>query len=262
MQKWIEKVVVLSIVFLISMPMWAVEKKLTKGQGEKPVKPAAKEAVKANPKEAVEADPKDIPNKLLKLTTLEDAFKRALKKRNLLRRFVVIETRKIEEATTEDVKTEARKNIGEAKKQLHTLQTAMNVVFGTGSRREYQYNEVDSTIYLKVGTVEEAFARTVRTRKALATFIAEKRKEAKGEKDAKAKAELEKRVAVAVRQYQTVAAALQVIYQVTPARNYEYNPKNSTLYLKISENEVEKLRAQVKKLQVEAAEKKQAGKQK
>lgn len=228
-----------------SVPAWA------EGEAAAPVKDTAR--VESVSEDTAEVDPKDIQNKLLKLTTLESAFKRALQKRNLLRRFIAVENGKLEEATTDDAKAEARKNIGNARKQLNTLQIAMDVVFGTGNRREYEYNEVDSTIFLKVGTVEEAFARSVRTRDALSAFIVEKRKAAEAEADAEAKEKLEKKIAEAVRQYQTVAAALQVIYQVTPTRNYEYNPKDSTLYLKISENELQNLREQVRKLQEKAA---------
>ncbi len=204
--------------------------------------------------------PKELQNKLLKITTLENAFKGALRKANLLQRLIAQEKKKLETETDEARLQEIRGNIGNARKQLHTLTTAMNVVFGVGNRREYVYNEVESTIFLKVGTVEEAFARAVATRDALAGFIIEKRKAAEAEKDEAAKKELEKRITVAVRQYQIVVAALQVIYQVTPKRNYEYNPQNSTLYLKISERELEELRSKARELrEASGAGKKAAG---
>ena len=224
---------------------------------------APKVAVKKIDKKVVDAEKKvekDIENKLLKLTSLEDAFLKATRNRNLLARYIVQENAKLKEATDDATKQSIRKNIGTARKKLQTQSIAMDVIFGIGKRREYQYDSVKSTVELRVGTVEEAVARAVRTRDALSKFVVEQKALATAEKDTAKKAEIDKTVAGATRQYQVVAAALQVIYGVTPKRNYEYNPKNSTLYLKISETQLDKLKAELAKLQEERAAKADAAK--
>jgi len=199
--------------------------------------------------EAAEVDEKDIQNKLLKLTTLEDAFKKALRNNQLLQRFIVQEDAKLKETEDEDAKQAIRKNIGVARKKLQTNNVAMNIVFGLGRRRTYQYDEVSSTIYLRVGTVEEAFARTVRTRDLLRNFVIQQKALLEAEKDEAKKAEIQTKIDNGTRQYGVVAAALKVIYGVDTQRSYEYNPKNATLYLKISENELDKIKTQIAELQ-------------
>jgi DNA-binding transcriptional regulator GbsR (MarR family) len=202
---------------------------------------------------AAEGDAADaeLENKLLKLTTLEQAFLKAVRTRNLLQRYIVQENDKLKEAEDEETKKELRKNIGAARKRLQTLAVAMDVIFGVGNRRQYEYDSVKSTVYLRVGTVEEAFARAVRTRELLRKYIAEQQAALEKEKDEAKKEETQKKIDTATRRYQTVAAALQLIYGVTPQRNYQYNPQNSTLYLRISESELEKLKAQLQKMQEE-----------
>ena len=216
---------------------------------EEPAVPAAAEAV------ATEAGAEDaaIEDKLLKMTTLEDAFLKAARTRNLLQRYIIQERGKIEDAS-EETKAELKKNIASARKRLQTLSIAMDVVFGIGQRRTYEYNPVTSTVYLKVGTVEDAFARAVRTRDALQKFVREQSQALDEADEQAAKDEIQKKIDVATQQYRTVAAALQLVFGVTPQRNYLYNPKNSTLYLRISDQEVEKLKAQLNELQQERAD--------
>ena len=204
---------------------------------------------------AEDADPKDIESKLLPLMTLEDAFLKAVRERNRLQRYILQESRKLEAATDDESKAEIRKNIGTARKAHQTRTVAMDVVFGIGRRRDYEYNQVTSTVYLRVGTVEEAFARAVQARDRLQEFVREQQAAKEAEADEEKKAEIQKSIDNAVRQYQLVAASLQLVFQVTPKRNYLYNPKNSTLYLKVTENEVEKLKEQAAKLQAEKAAK-------
>ncbi|OGV70018.1 MAG: hypothetical protein A3K19_28675 [Lentisphaerae bacterium RIFOXYB12_FULL_65_16] len=203
---------------------------------------------------------KEVEDKLLKLTSLEDAFAKAMRNRELLRRFIVQENAKLTEAANEEGKAEIQKNLDEGKKRLQTIVIAMDIVFGIGNRRDYEYNNVTSTVYLKVGTVEEAFARSVRTRDALAKFVGEQEKLAETEKDEAKKTEINGKIETAKRQHQIVAAALQVIFGVTPQRNYLYDPKEATLYLKVTETEAEKVKAQLLKLQEERAEKEKADK--
>lgn len=198
---------------------------------------------------AQEVAEKDIQNKLLKLTTLEEAFKKALRNNQLLQRYIIQENAKLKQTEDEEAKQEIRKNIGVARKKLQTSNVAMNLVFGLGRRRTYQYDEVSSTIYLRVGTVEEAFARAVRTRDLLRRLVLEQKALLEAEKDEAKKTEIQAKIDNGTRQYGVVAAALQVIYGVNTQRSYEYNPKNATLYLKISENELDKIKAQIAELQ-------------
>jgi len=228
-----------------------------------PAKPAAAApAVAAEPAKpatpaapAVPADPKDVKDKLIKLTTLEQAFGRADRDRKILAQQIVQEQAKLKAATTDADKEKINKDLDEAKKKFQTISIAMEIVFGIGNRRDYEYNDVKSTVYLRVGTVEECFARSVQIRDALKKFVIEQKALKDAEKDKAKQDEIEKKIENATKQYQVVAASLQVVFGVTTQRDYEYNPKNSTLYLKVSENELAKLKEQLTKLQEEQAAK-------
>jgi uncharacterized protein YbgA (DUF1722 family) len=159
--------------------------------------------------------------------------------------------KKLKDTADEEQKKEIRKTIGEARKGLQTLGVAMDVIFGIGRTRSYEYDEVKSTIYLRVATAEEAFVRAVKTRDAYAKAIVDQKAAAEKEADAEKKKQLEKSVEELTKGGQIMAAALQLVYGVTPSREFSYNPKNSTLYLKVSENEMAKLKEQVEKLQEE-----------
>ncbi|MBN2452518.1 MAG: hypothetical protein JXR77_19185 [Lentisphaeria bacterium] len=211
--------------------------------------PGAAPAMAAEGQE--EADEKDLQNKLLPLTEMETAFKKALVTRNRLATFVQQQEQKLKEVESEDEKMQIRKDIGAARKRLQTLSVAMDVIFGIGGSRQYNYDEVTSTIYLRVGTAEEVFVRAIRARDLYTKFIAEQKAALDKETDEAKKKEIQGKVDEGTRRWQLVAASLQQIYGVTPKRDYSYNPKNSTLYLKVSENELEKLKAQLEKLQEE-----------
>lgn len=220
-----------------------------------PAKPAvAADTVKVAAPEAPK-DPKDVQNKLLKLTDLEQAFVRADKDRKILAQYIVQENAKLAKATTDADKDKIKKDVEEAQKKFQTLSIAMEIVFGIGNRRDYEYNDVKSVVYLRVGSVEDCFARTVRVRETLKKFIVDQKALKDAEKDKAKQDEIDKKVQNATKQYQVVAASLQVVFGITPLRNYEYNPQNSTIYLKVSDNEVEKLKAEVAKLQDEQAAK-------
>ena len=125
----------------------------------------------------------------------------------------------------------------------------MSVIFGVNPRRlVYQYDEVTSTVFLRVGTVSEAFARAVQTRNALQQFVIKKKAELEAEEKEEEKTALEAQIKNATKQWQIVAASLQVIYKVNMKRSYEFNPQNATLYLKVSDNEVEELKAKAAEL--------------
>jgi len=197
------------------------------------------------------ADEKDVQNKLLPLTDMETAFKKAWASRVALARQSVALEQQLKDAKDEEAKKEIRKNIGETRKNLQTMSVAMEVIFGVGRTRVYEYDEVKSTIYLKVGTAEEVFVRAIRARDAYGKMVTEQKAALEKETDAEKKKEMEKALEEATKRYQIVAAALQQVYGVTPKRAYSYNPKNSTLYLKVSENEMAKLKEQLEKLQEE-----------
>jgi hypothetical protein len=199
-----------------------------------------------------------VENRLLRLTTLEDAFLQADRRRRQYATFVIQETARLRETEDEEQQAEIRRNIGAARKRLADYSTAMEVVFGIGRRRDYEYNQVTSTVYLRVGTVEESFARAVRARDALLKFIGEQRALAEAETDEATKAEIEQKIDAATRQYQTVAASLQLVFGVVPQRNYMYHPQNSTLYLRITEDELTRIRGQLAE-RARAAEAEEAG---
>ena len=231
--------------------------------GQDAAKPEEKKADGATAPVAQEAekpvDAKDVRNKLLPLTDMETAFKKAWATRVTLTRQVDELDKKLKQATTEEQKNVISKSLGEVRKNLQTLAIAMEVIFSTGLTRNYEYDEVKSTIFLRVGTAEEVFMRTVKARDLYGKVMTEQKTAMEKETDAGKKAEMEKTLVVLTKRYQLVAAALQQVYGVLPTREFIYNPKNSTLYLKVSENEVGSIKEQLAKLQEERKAKEPAG---
>lgn len=197
--------------------------------------------------------------KLVKVTTLEQAFVRALQTRQQLGNRVVALVNAMRQEQDAEKKETIKAEVEKANRALQGVKVAMEVIFGIGNRREYEY--VANTVYLKVGTVEETFARAVRTREALKQFIAQKTKEKEEAADAETVQKLEKEIEEATRRYQVVVASLQIVFGVVPQRNYTYNPQNATLYLNVTDAEVEELKAkieEIRKKQEEAAADKSA----
>jgi hypothetical protein len=211
-----------------------------------PAAPAAAAAVAEKP-----VDEKDVRSKLLPLTDMETAFKKTLARRDALARQVGDLEKKLKDTADEEQKKEIRKTIGDARKGLQTLAEAMEVVFGIGRTRSYEYDEVKSTIYLRVGTAEEVFVRAIKTRDAYAKMVVDQKAALEQEADAGKKKELAKSIEELSKGYTIMAMALQQVYGVTPSREFSYNPNNSTLYLKVSENEMTQLKEQIEKLQEE-----------
>jgi len=205
------------------------------------------------------ADAKDVRNKLLPLTDMETAFKKAWATRVTLTRQVDDLAKKLKDATDEKQKEELLKNVNEARKNLQTLAIAMEVIFSTGLTRNYEFDEVKSTIFLRVGTAEEVFMRAVKARDLYGKVMTEHKAALEKEADAGKKKEMEKTLEVLTKRYQLVAAALQQVYGVLPTREFIYNPQNSTLYLKVSENEVGSIKEQLTKLQEERKARETAG---
>ena len=144
---------ILIVTLCVGMLGFAAEAKSRKAKAKAKAADAKAAAVDTKAKADKAANDADIENKLLKLTTLEDAFIKAWRTRNLLIRYIAQETAKLKDATDDATKKELRKNIGAARKRLQTLRVAMDIVFGIGNRRQYEYDSVKSTIYLRVGTV-------------------------------------------------------------------------------------------------------------
>jgi len=142
MSKTVKLSVLAAAVFCVGSAALAQEKK-----------PAAAPAPAAAKPGEEAAKPEE--NKLVKLTTLEQAFLKANRDRQLLEVLILQETQKLEKAVKEEDKQAIRKTIGEARKRQHLLNTAMDVVFGVGRRRDYEYDTVKSTVYLRVGTVRK-----------------------------------------------------------------------------------------------------------
>lgn len=187
--------------------------------------------------------------KLVKVTTLKQAFGRALQRRQQLARRVVALVRTLREEEDDAKKEELREELERSNRALQGMKVAMEVIFGLGNRREYEF--VADTIYLKVGTVEQTFARAVRNRDALRKFVVEKTKAKEEAEDAETVQQLEKEIQDATKRYQVVVASLQLVFGVVPQRNYTYNPENATLYLNVTDEEVEKLRARIEEIRKE-----------
>jgi len=244
---------------LIAAPMLVFSTSCS-GQDEKKAATPAKTPEKAGEKvadTAAEAAEKEVEDQLVRLDTLEASFAKAVNERNRLGRIVVQADRQLKEATDEEAKKKLKATLDAATQRYQTLRIALDTVFGLGRRREYEYNNVNSTVYLKVGTVQESFTRASQLRDALLVERQKLTTALEAEKDEAKKAEIQKAIDVRTKQYQLVAASLQVIFNVVPTRNYVYNPKDSRLYLKVTETEAEKIRADLAARQA-AAEKARA----
>jgi len=196
--------------------------------------------------EAAAASEANLEDKLLPLMTMEQAFVKALQRRALLVRFIDQETAKLKESTGEEATT-INKNIEQARKSLGETTTYMDVIFGLGGNRSYEYDSVKSTIYLRVGTITEVFSRAIQARDTYAKRIVELKEIIAQEADETRKATLQKEHDALAQRWALVVNALYNIYQVHPKRNYQFNPSNLTLYLKTNDAEVQKLQAEIEK---------------
>lgn len=202
------------------------------------------------------ADKQD-ETKLISLGSMEQAFAKALNKRRVLANYIVTESAKYNKVSDADKKV-LEANIAKARQNLAILNLYMDVVFGIGNRREYEYDQVKSTIYLKVGTVKDTFARTVNRKSAIATRIAQLDEEIKKEQDKDKAAALKTQQDNFKRAYAIIENALFAIYQIHPKRQYTYDQNNGMLYLKSNAEEINKLQEEINKNKAakDAAEKK------
>ena len=179
-------------------------------------------------------------DKLITLTTMERAFVKAINTRNQYINYIRTENAKKANAT-EEQKKQIDENIKTVAQNYAVLNGYLDVIFGIDNRREYEYNPVTSTIYLKVGNVKEAFIRTIQKRDAFAAKANELAEAIEKENDEAKKAELKKQHDLYVAAHAQVVNALFAVYQVHPKRNYQFDADKGILYLKSNAAEVEKL---------------------
>jgi hypothetical protein len=196
-------------------------------------------------------------DKYLPLITMEQAFAKALKTRAMLAQYINNESAKYQKADDNE-KAEIEKNVAAAQKRFNQINTYMDVIYGLGGQRNYEYNRVTSEIYLRVGTVTEVFTRAIAARDNLAKQIAQLKKDIEEEKDETKKKTLEDTQMKLAQRYALIVNALYNIFEVHPERQYNFDAATRTLYLKTNDEEVAKLREQIKKIEEEkkaAAEK-------
>ncbi len=186
-------------------------------------------------------------DKLLPLVTMEQAFARSLQRRHALVAAMQATSKKLEEAA-EDDKAAQLKTLTDLRKEFLKQTTYMDVIFGLAGERIYEYNPVTSTIYLKVGNVNETFGRAVKARDNLGAKIKELNEKIEAEQDAAKKEALEKEREPILKQYALIVNALFNIYQVHPERNYHFDVATRTLYLKTSDEEIAQLKTQLEEL--------------
>lgn len=230
-----------SVTLLAQGGLFAAPKKAAKAAADKPEPVVAKKAP------AAKAEKRD---KLIKWTKLETAFVQTQRKERRLINIIVQQKRKLNATKDAEEQKKLQQNIDKATNQLQILSGAMNILFAAQPlARTYAYNPVNSNVYLQIGSLQRIFARAISVRDRLAQFIGEQQALKDAEKDAKKKADIDKKIQTGTLQYRRVAAALQVVFGVVPQRSYQYDPKSSTLYLKVSESELTKLQQQLKALQ-------------
>ncbi len=194
------------------------------------------------------ASAEDPENKLVRLKSLEGAFLNCVNRRRSLTLSGLSLQRKLKETEKKDEKKKINEDLEKIQQRLGALNIAMNVVFSPVQPRQYEYNPVKSEVYLRVGNLEQVFVRSMGFRERLLKAIQEQQKKLEDKKNKKQKEKLEKGLESLKRQYQTMVASLQIVFDVAPERNYLYNPKDSTLYLKVTEEEAEKIQKKLDEL--------------
>ena len=205
----------------------------------------------------IEADLRE-ENKLVQLDSLENAFLKSVQRRQLLALNILNLQGELNQTDDEKKKKDITEQLEKAQKDLAVLNVAMDVVFSPAQPRQYEYNPVKSMVYVKVGNMEQIFIRMVRVRDALLQAIQEKQKKLDDETEDKKKKEIEKAIQNLQRQYQTVVASQQLVFDIVPQRNYFYNPKDSTLYLRVTEDEAKKIQEKMDEMSKQVAKKREA----
>ncbi len=222
----------------------------------KKAQPAGGKAAAASKKKASPAAA--VRNKRLPWTTLQTAFQRAQLRERLLQQQILRLQRALKREKDTAKQKKIKKRLQKLTQQFKSLSVAMDVIFAAGPwGRQYVYNPVDSSVYLRIGRLPLLFARAVNVRDRLAKYIGEQQALKEAEKDKKKQEKIQKQVDAASRQWRVLTAALQVVFGIVPQRSYQYDPKSSMLYLMVSDQEIKKLQSQLKALQ----KKRQTGKQ-
>ena len=212
-------------------------------------------AIADEPPKAEADDAAPAEDKLITLTTMERAFVKAINTRNQYINYIRTESAKKEKASDED-KAKIDENLKTVAQNYAVLNGYLDIIFGIDNRREYEYNPVTSTIYLKVGNVRDAFIRTIQKRDAYHAKIKELNTALENEKDEAKKAELQKQHDLFVAAHAQVVNALFAVYQIHPKRNYQFDANKGILYLKSNAEEVEKIQKKIEENKKAAAEKK------
>lgn len=187
-------------------------------------------------------------NKLVQLDSLENAFLKSEHRRKMLAVNFLNLKATLKQTDDEKEKKEINGQIEQTQKELEVLNVAMDVVFSPTRPRQYEFNPVKSTVYVKVGNIEQVFLRTVQVRDGLLKAIQEHQKRLDESKTEEEKKKAQKGMDNLQRQYQTLVAALQLVFDIIPQRNYLYNPKDSTLYLKVTEAEAKKIQEKINEM--------------
>ena len=195
----------------------------------------------------IESDMRE-ENKLVQLNSLEKAFLKSVQRRQLLALTILKLRSELEQEDDENKKKDIAEKLEKAQKDLAVLNVAMDVVFSPAQPRQYEYNPVKSMVYVKVGNIEQVFIRVVGVRDAILQAIQEKQKKLDDETEDKKRKEIETVIQNLQRQYQTVVASLQLVFDIVPQRNYFYNPKDSTLYLRVTEDEAIKIQEKMEEV--------------
>ncbi|MCK5802745.1 MAG: hypothetical protein KAI66_07930 [Lentisphaeria bacterium] len=198
-------------------------------------------------------------DQLVRARGVEEAYQEAVKNRDLLRRLILRAEKELEKAGNTKELAELRAQLVRGRKQYADLKDALDLVFGLGERRDYEYDPVKSTIYLRVGTIAEVFTNALRSRDVLAMRLAGLQARLESEKDATVRVEMQRAVESVATRHDAYVRALGMIYGLRTGRDYVYNSRDATIYIKMSKTELEAIRSQRKKLRMRQEGEKASG---
>lgn len=187
-------------------------------------------------------------NKLVRLESLEDSFLNCLRKRQTLAITGLNLQNQLKDIKKKKGKKDLKEQLEKVQQELGGLNLAMNVIFNPLQPFQYEYNPVKSEVFLKIGNLEQIFIKSIQLKEAIVEGIGEQEKSLADKKNKSKKEEIEKGIENLKQQYQIMVASLQIVFNVVPERNYMYNPKDSTLYLKVTEKEASRIQEKFEEL--------------